>query len=246
MIQIFRRIRQKLITEGSLSRYLIYAIGEILLVVIGILIALQINNWNEKKITNAYELRLLKGLHSSIENEIDDWNFILGNNYKGDSSYQIVITCLEELCPHDDQLNRHFAKAFAGWYHELNSTAYETAKVYGLNFIQNEQTVNHLSDMYERWLNIYAEVNRDNKGFYNNIAGSYIYDKFERKTRVEGHLYIPYDYESLTKDKKIKSIIEQFQFYRLNIIRWQEDILEDMHEAMALLEEEMERYESPS
>jgi len=47
MITLFRRIRQKLINSGSVTKYLFYAIGEILLVVIGILIALQVNNWNE-------------------------------------------------------------------------------------------------------------------------------------------------------------------------------------------------------
>ncbi len=47
MIKFFRKIRQQLLTENKFSKYLIYAIGEILLVVIGILIALQINNWNE-------------------------------------------------------------------------------------------------------------------------------------------------------------------------------------------------------
>ena len=49
MIKFFRKIRQKLLTENKFSKYLIYAIGEIILVVIGILIALQINNWNEEK-----------------------------------------------------------------------------------------------------------------------------------------------------------------------------------------------------
>ena len=47
MINFFRRIRQQLLSENKFSKYLLYAIGEIVLVVIGILIALQINNWNE-------------------------------------------------------------------------------------------------------------------------------------------------------------------------------------------------------
>ena len=47
MIKFFRKIRQKLLAENKFSKYLIYAFGEIILVVIGILIALQINNWNE-------------------------------------------------------------------------------------------------------------------------------------------------------------------------------------------------------
>tara|TARA_R110002074_G_scaffold257269_3_gene429735 strand:- start:4907 stop:5674 length:768 start_codon:yes stop_codon:yes gene_type:complete len=47
MIKFFRKIRQQLLAENKFSRYLIYAIGEIILVVIGILLALSINNWNE-------------------------------------------------------------------------------------------------------------------------------------------------------------------------------------------------------
>ncbi len=50
MLKFFRKIRQQLLSENKFSRYLLYAIGEIVLVVIGILIALSINNWNEKRI----------------------------------------------------------------------------------------------------------------------------------------------------------------------------------------------------
>ena len=50
MIKFFRIIRQQLLPENKFSKYLIYAIGEIVLVVIGILIALQINNSNNKRI----------------------------------------------------------------------------------------------------------------------------------------------------------------------------------------------------
>ena len=49
MIKLFRHIRQSLIMENKTANYIKYAIGEIILVVIGILIALQINNWNEQK-----------------------------------------------------------------------------------------------------------------------------------------------------------------------------------------------------
>ncbi|MDF1867741.1 MAG: DUF6090 family protein [Saprospiraceae bacterium] len=55
MIKFFRKIRQKLLSENKFSKYLIYAIGEIILVVIGILIALNINNWNENLKTKKSE-----------------------------------------------------------------------------------------------------------------------------------------------------------------------------------------------
>jgi hypothetical protein len=52
MIKFFRKIRNTMLNENKFSRYTFYALGEIILVVIGILIALQINNWNEQRIEN--------------------------------------------------------------------------------------------------------------------------------------------------------------------------------------------------
>ena len=67
MIKFFRKIRQTLLEKNRVSKYLIYAFGEIILVVIGILIALQINNWNEKRknkiIENEYYCQLLADLN---------------------------------------------------------------------------------------------------------------------------------------------------------------------------------------
>ena len=59
MISFFRKIRQKLLSQNRVTRYLVYALGEILLVVIGILIALQVNNWNEGRKEKARERELL-------------------------------------------------------------------------------------------------------------------------------------------------------------------------------------------
>jgi hypothetical protein len=55
MINLFRHIRQRLLKEGKVTRYMAYAIGEIVLVVIGILIALQVNNWNQVRHQKASE-----------------------------------------------------------------------------------------------------------------------------------------------------------------------------------------------
>jgi hypothetical protein len=49
MIKFFKKIRQNLLLEGKTRKYLKYAVGEIALVVIGILTAVSINNWNEKR-----------------------------------------------------------------------------------------------------------------------------------------------------------------------------------------------------
>jgi len=66
MINFFRKIRQNMIKENQVSKYILYAIGEIILVVIGILIALQINNWNAEQNIEKEEISLLNNLLESL------------------------------------------------------------------------------------------------------------------------------------------------------------------------------------
>lgn len=66
MIKFFRKIRQHLLAENKLTKYIFYALGEIFLVVIGILIALQVNNWNEERKEKIQEQRILVSLHNEF------------------------------------------------------------------------------------------------------------------------------------------------------------------------------------
>ncbi len=70
MIKFFRNIRKKLLNEGRTSKYFKYAIGEIILVVIGILIALQINNWNEHRKELQKELVIVKELYNELQQNL--------------------------------------------------------------------------------------------------------------------------------------------------------------------------------
>jgi hypothetical protein len=71
MIKFFRNIRKNLLSEGKTSKYFKYAIGEIVLVVIGILIALQINNWNEQRKTRIQEKIYLKRFEVELNTNLE-------------------------------------------------------------------------------------------------------------------------------------------------------------------------------
>ncbi len=70
MIKFFRKIRQNLLSEGKTRNYLKYVFGEIILVMVGILLALQVNNWNESKKQSKKELSLLLNLKNDINIDI--------------------------------------------------------------------------------------------------------------------------------------------------------------------------------
>lgn len=70
MIKFFRKIRQRLLSENKISKYLVYAIGEVFLVVIGILIALQINNWNEEHNINKRQRNYLELVKTEMFNNL--------------------------------------------------------------------------------------------------------------------------------------------------------------------------------
>ena len=71
MLRFFRQIRQRLLTENRFSKYLLYAIGEILLVMIGILLALQVNNWNEARIRDNERIELVNTLTTHFKSQIE-------------------------------------------------------------------------------------------------------------------------------------------------------------------------------
>ena len=82
MIKFFRRIRQKMLSENKFSKYLLYAVGEIILVVIGILIALQINNANENRKTRAAETSYLERLMVDLKDNKTLWQETIDRKQK--------------------------------------------------------------------------------------------------------------------------------------------------------------------
>jgi hypothetical protein len=88
MIKLFRNIRQNLLNEGKTSRYLKYAIGEIILVVIGILIALQVNTWNENRKFQNYEKELLENMLFNLKSASINGYSTLETNKSIDSLHQ--------------------------------------------------------------------------------------------------------------------------------------------------------------
>ena len=82
MIKFFRHFRKRLIQENKMGKYFKYAIGEIVLVVIGILLALQINNWNQQRIEDKKEIELLSDLKDEFHYNLNELEVSIKINKK--------------------------------------------------------------------------------------------------------------------------------------------------------------------
>ncbi len=96
MIPFFRKIRKKMADDNKPMKYMRYAIGEILLVVIGILIALSINNWNEKRKVRIIEVEFLKGLEGEMRANRDQLINVIEAHKKNIAAAHTIIQLFDK------------------------------------------------------------------------------------------------------------------------------------------------------
>jgi hypothetical protein len=162
MIHFFRKIRKKMADDNKPLKYLRYAIGEIVLVVIGILIALQVNNWNQNRINLKESIMHLKSLKSDLEvdtiyfnqqkreaqKQIDDYRIFFKKCYETQNNIKEVTELIDLAYP------------LTNYLHVQNSTFLEMVNASKLNDLANEELKRSIVALYRDY-EIATNANRD-------------------------------------------------------------------------------------
>ena len=166
MIKFFRKIRQKLLAENRFSKYLLYAIGEIILVVIGILIALQIDSWNQdkkdKKLEAQYYCRLLEDVNQDFTN-YNNYMALLNERIDGNNT---LIQRLQDHIMPLDSISPLILKSVKYANRNITATtdAFEDIKSSGnLNIIKDLSVKNQLADYYKTLAKTSAVIESNGK-----------------------------------------------------------------------------------
>lgn len=138
MIKFFRKIRQNIIMENKTGKYFKYAIGEIILVVIGILIALQINNWNEARKSNAFESEMLTQVRVNLLKDKLTLTEIINNNDAAIKSSNKILS-LQQNEMINDSIKYWLGDIIQFDRFQPLTNAYEVLKSKGLDQITNKQ-----------------------------------------------------------------------------------------------------------
>jgi hypothetical protein len=140
MIKLFRKIRQNLLVEGKTVNYLKYAIGEIILVVIGILIALQINNWNEAQKSKKDERYVLTEVLKNLEEDAVLVDEIITQRQKAKTVVIALQKSMKSETKDSDSLQFYLVDLLTFERYFPINNAYEILKSKGLQLSNNELT----------------------------------------------------------------------------------------------------------
>jgi len=149
MIKFFRKIRQNLLSQGKTGKYFKYAIGEIILVVIGILIALQINNWNEYQKDRKSEQLILTEIRDNLKYDLDDFESNIATLQNKSISSKALLQALENDIPLHDSLGYYFSYLSAYPHFSCKTNGYKLLQSKGLDLIINNDLRNKITDLYE-------------------------------------------------------------------------------------------------
>jgi hypothetical protein len=241
MIKFFRHIRQRLLTENKVSKYMFYAIGEILLVVIGIVIAVQIGNWNNDMKRKKLEKILLSQVKEEILMTLNDLESDLSVLLLGQRSHARILNYIQQDVVYADSMCFDFMFLIQDEYIYPKEAAYGKLKEEGLDIIQNDSLKNLLQSIYESQ---FPRISKDH-AFFPDIAEflsdyyqehfkpnydmslkfkaefpndtiqyPFSYTNHENKIvqRTEG--FVPLDFEALKNDYKFQMLLRQTVKFR--------------------------------
>lgn len=234
MLRFFHQIRQKLLDNGNFRKYLWYALGEILLVMIGILLALQVNNWNEERKLREKEQISFQKMADNLENDI----LLLGEIIQQDSlilkelsemSNQILeATSIEEVT---------FTNAgFVAPQFYPNKSAFNNLESSGqLDIIRNKEIIDLLL-IYYRSVTIAQEgIDLSLKNYSRDIENFFTYFDHSRE-----HPSLPK--KSIEEYRKDPFLLNSF-YFKYGVIERQiynyEQLMSDASEILKIINEEL-------
>jgi hypothetical protein len=249
MIKFFRKIRKNLLMENKTSKYFKYAIGEIVLVVIGILIALQINNWNENRKATIEETAVLKSLSENLslakkqsevlileeENLKQSLLNILGINPEQLISKKLVVTdSIFESAVWDLQTNLPTFNTYINLKNTNKLSLIQSKKI-NEKFTDFEFAMNKLRDLLQDRLNVH-QIRID--AIFENEINFIPLVKYNIPTiSIENET--PNDYSQILSQKRIRNLLGIKLSFTQDVINYRENLDKEIKEVVHLISEEL-------
>jgi hypothetical protein len=236
MIKFFRKIRQNLLLEGKNGKYIKYAIGEILLVLIGILLALYISDWNSKRIERQTEKIALIELKKGVLLDLDLISYGLKTVTKSVTDLEVLQSLIiQKDYPFNKGLDTLFGAVWGIRILKPNSAFYQDLKASGLNLIKDDSIRSQIVHLFETnygWLNWINELEMS----INEVNRPYYLENFHNLTFLK--CATPNNFEFIWTDSYYHNIVD----YRRITLDNQVNNYSDSINAINALIEDIDNY----
>jgi len=230
-------MRQNLLMENKTGKYLKYTFCEIVLVVIGILIALSINNWNEGRKLRNQEFKILTEIRSNLETTLEIFESDTLFNLKTIQQFNKIKRYIIEDLPYNKELDSAFGKLsnWASPYPIL--TAYKTLQTKGLDIISNEKLRSDIVNLYEFE---YDRLRSDNDQAEWVLMQTVVYpflSKHVRTFKENSKSYAkPNDFESMKKNDEFLNILEMIISHRESGLRAYKSVMNSIIKQISMID----------
>lgn len=228
MIKFFRKIRQKLLTEHKFGKYFAYAFGEILLVVLGILIALQVNTWNQNRQRSELEKKILLEIHENLnvdilelEDDINGFQILI-------ESDSILIHHFQSKYPYNDSIGAHIHIAQLSPHSVPFTSGYKLLESKGIEVISDDALRMLITHLYEWDIPYYGNYAEERFAIMGSIIQPYWAKNFyiEDYDKLYGKKRVPINYNSLLQDSEFISLLHTSKL-QAEIMKEKSEILKD-------------------
>ena len=244
MIKFFRKIRYDLMEKNKTGKYLKYAVGEIVLVVIGILIALSINNWNEeqKSIKKGHEI--LSDIRENVEFNTIQFQEDIEITKQVINSIDIVLNNIKVSKIYNDSLGKHLRRVTYWETSRWKSSGYKAIIANGVEIIESKELQEAIIDLYEITYPEIAEYTRLSEGNFPTILPKWL-ELIEREsTDFENyyeHKSRPFDYQEIIDSRMFKSILTFLRSQRVVDIQLRNSAIKKNTELIELIDSELNK-----
>jgi len=250
MIRLFRKIRSQLLSEDKYGTYLLYAGGEVLLVVVGILLALQIDNWNDDRNTRRAEQLLLNGLRLELLANQEQLSIAMDYHAKSRNAAKRILEIYNGSFTYRNyqEVDSLLALLQWAWTYDPSMGALNSIKMSGhLNSVQNAE----LRAMITKYEDLTNDAREESEIILNLIIDKYTlevnkYVSLNQRVKYLGDEYdvgnsaFPLDYEGLFKDRMIEGVISYIHTWRIDELGEEEYLKKMMDEFIAILDDEID------
>lgn len=239
MSRIFNKIRQNLLAQNRFTRYLVYALGEILLVVIGILIALQLNNWNAEQKAAKEELKLLQEMRHNLSSDLEDCFWNIEKQAELSRSNSAVLRHLEERTAFHDSLRAHYGNLVYSTTQKRNMATYDHLKAKGIDLIQNDSLRRNITAVYSER---YYYIERQELEYDNPFQMSQLVPQLNAKvlSNDSTHIGEPINLDQLQDDDAFKGTLRMNVKVRQSMMKRYTNLSRDLQELIAHIDSELE------